>query len=351
MGAIAYPAFWFLLFFGLSYVTFSEFSISSVRAYMLTPILIFLSGWIFLRMGKASPEKALKLLITALVLGFAAHAFLNSLVNMNSERSEIIDFFQADTLSATCAGGINTIILSLLTCLIIEKKKIYKIGGFICFGIALLYASILASRTQFVIMLIVFIITFSLYLNEQKSSRIAGSFFGGVFSLCAFVGIIYAFNLLGFRSFIESTNIFIRMTEGNLDASDSIRIDRFFSGFLSLFTYPLGGSDSKYFHNMWLDIGRKSGLSPFAIMLLYTCITTAHVVRIFRCKRLETATRYLVLSVQVGLLINLFVEPAMEGMLNIVLTSILFNGAVECYYYRHARKLIMSSEKERELVH
>lgn len=331
---LKYPTFWLLLFFGMFYCLFSNPTFVALRSNMLTPILVFMSGWIIIWLEKKNKDKALKKIVIAIVVGFAIHALLNSIGNFSSGRSEIRDVFNDRILSATCAGGINTMIFSLLTCIIHEKNKWIKTGGFLCLTIAIIYATILASRTQFIIFLIVFVISFVLYLYEQKKSKLAHKLLFSLVLVIVLLSVIYTANLFGVREFIESSNIFIRLTETSLDNSDSIRLDRFFEGIESLFVHPFGGgSEIYYYHNMWLDIGRIAGIIPVILMILYTLIGLFHTFRIFCCKKIDTMTRYMILSLYIGLLSNFFVEPAMEGMYNIVLTWMLLNGAVEYYYY------------------
>lgn len=343
----SYTSVWLLIIFGLFYCI-NRFSFSYIRSYFLTTVLVFMAGWVIMKMANGDNDKAIKKLIIAIVLGFAVHALLNSLINTDSDRITISDYFHGAIISATCAGGINTIIFSLLTCLIMEKNKLLKIGGFVCLGISLIYASILASRTQFIILLIVFIITFVLYLNEQQKPGVAMKFLFGVASVGVVLYIVYLTDLFGMRSFIESSNFYLRMTESSLENSDSIRINRFTEGIVALFQYPFGQENAPYYHNMWLDVGKIGGIIPFFCLLLFTVVTTSHVVQIFCCKKLDIMTRYAILSVFMGIIFNLFVEPAMEGMFDIVLTWILLCGAIEYYYYSSIK--IIKSRKSTNIM-
>ena len=337
LDTFSYPPVWYLVLFSGFYVLLTTISISNISAYFLAPIFAFMAGWCIMDMAKKNPEACMKKIFVAMIIGFAVHAVANSLYNQESSRSEIVDAFTGYILSATCAGGVNTMSFSLLLYFVLEKKKSIKWLGFLCILISLWYAAILASRTQFVIIIAVFAVMFLFYLIENKNAyttfKIIGVFIAGI----VIISLIYYYDLFSLRTAVESSNMYLRMQQSQ-ENSDSIRYERFFEGIVSLFEKPLGNPDSKYFHNFWLDIGRKAGILPVFFMLCYSIITTYHAIKIFKNKKVDRLVRFMILSVYLGFTINLFVEPALEGMLDFVLTFMIINGAVERYFYSLAER-------------
>ena len=336
----------FLALFGVFYVGAYGFSLNSFRIYFITPILVYVSSWFFVEISdKNNKEEEVLKLICCMLAGFAVHALLNALTNETSTRGEVEDIFYGEFLSATCAGAINTGICSMITCLIITKRKAVKIVGSVFLVIALWYASILGSRTQIVITVIVFVITFYLYLHESDASDQRIKNFRWLLLIAAVIAVIYYCDFLSIRTTVENSNLYGRFTESQQE-SDSLRVERFIEGLTVIFREPFGDPDAKYFHNFWLDIGRTSGIIPFLFILFYSIVVVVHGLRIFKRKQLPRIFRFTVLSIYLGLLMNLFVEPAMEGMYDIVLSFIFINGAVDCFYYSEYKNVVNSIENK-----
>lgn len=124
----------------------------------------------------------------------------------------------------------------------------------------------------------------------------------------------------------------------DLNRADNYRYSSLSRGLENLFEYPLGGlGNTAYYHNMWLDIGRVSGLFPFLVMVFYSILTDVHALKIIINKQHATWFRYILLCIYVGVQINFFTEPVLEGLYGFFLNFIIINGMVEAYYYRYER--------------
>jgi len=325
-------AFFLLLLFGFFYALEYGISITSFRIYFITPLLVYMAGWFSVDGAGEKYETEVLKLIAAMIAGFALHGLLNALSNSGSSRNMIEDVFYGKLLSATCASAINTTICSLLTCLIfMVRKRIVKVLGFLCLIIALWYASILGSRTQIIITVAVFAVTFLLYVKEESHNRTIIRTLGIMLLVVGVVSVIYYFDIFSVRTTVENSNLYMRFVVSQKD-SDSLRIERFIEGITTVFKEPFGVPGAKYYHNFWLDVGRLAGVIPFMCILAYSIVTTIHVLKMFRAKQLPQLFRFTILSVYMGLMMNLFVEPAMEGMFDIVMSYVFINGAVECFY-------------------
>ena len=111
--------------------------------------------------------------------------------------------------------------------------------------------------------------------------------------------------------------------------------------------YPLGGlKEEGYYHNLWLDIGRISGIVPFFVMVAYSFLTFFHVIKLFRDKSLDKKVRYVLLSIYLGTLMSFFVEPILEGLINSFYSFTFLNGLTESLYrweYGGAKRLAYRS--------
>lgn len=84
------------------------------------------------------------------------------------------------------------------------------------------------------------------------------------------------FNVLSIREYILNTNLAARYERrASLENADSFRFQSFWIGLRELIQYPMGGRASQiYRHNMWLDVGRVSGIIPFCLLLVYSIKTS-----------------------------------------------------------------------------
>ena len=194
-----YPTIWVLGIFGIFYALLSNMP-NGIRDYVITPFLTFYAGWILMCIPHEKKQSDLKKIFFSILIGFAIHSLFNVFNNSESGRTEVIDVFNGLLLSATCAGGINTLSFSLLMYFIIEKNRKLKITGFVCFAISFWYATILASRTQFIILVIVFVVMACLYLREQKNSKALLRFWGGLILFAACIFIVYYFSIFSFKT-------------------------------------------------------------------------------------------------------------------------------------------------------
>ena len=336
LNAMVSPAFWVLFFFGITYVVIGNFTLRGIEFYLFTPVLAYTAGWCIVE-NNQKRERTIALYIAFIVIGYGVHSLLKYSINAEQVvRWELTDFFSGQVRAATGSGCVNTIILSLFAYLVyIEKNKIIKVTGFILFIISVLYALLLGTRTQFIIFVAVNLVIFT--ASKVEIHGLKGIFhlaiiFALVFTICS---LLYQNNVFEIKTYIETSNLMQRDIDSyEQRKADQYRLTSVLRGFLTMFAYPFGGlEDEPYYHNMWLDIGRIGGLIPFIIMVSYSVVTFSHVVRIFLDRTKERRIRYLLMSVYLGVTINFFVEPILEGLLDFFLIFCFMNGMVE-YYYR-----------------
>ncbi len=326
-----------LALFCFTYVFFGNRSIQGIEYYIVCPLLAFFAGWTAVESGKKNPAEIIKMSIYFMLIGYGIHALLNYSINIGHKRWELYDVFTGERRGATGSGCINTMILSLTTFFItLEKNKIYKVIGIILSAISLLYAFLLGTRAQFLILVIVTIVFLILYLHETygrmavvRLALVAAVLIGAYY-------YFYSSNKFGIRSYIEASNLIDRYSyTQDLTRADNYRWDSLARGLVNVFTHPFGGLKSiAFYHNMWLDVGRVSGVIPFAMLIFYTIVTNVHALKIFKDKNQPIWFRYLLLCVFLGIQMNFFMEPILEGVPDFFFVFLMINGMVECYYYQ-----------------
>ena len=339
MGAFQYPSLWVFFAFGLAYCIIGDLTIQGMLYYCITPVLAYCAGWSIIETEDCNKEKGIRNAMLSIIIGYAVHAFLNYILNRNVViRSQLRDVYSGAIKAATGSGAINTLSFSLIAYfLVIEKKRIVKAIGVITFVISLAYAFVLGTRTQFIILAITSIVILAVYMIEKKGliAGVALFFFTGIILACVWL-VIYEFELFGLKEFIESSNLANRNIEGSgLEEADQYRFESIFRGFENLLVYPFGVPDglTTYYHNMWLDVGRISGLLPFILVVLFTVASLYRVLRLLGNKRIGIEIRYMLFSVYIGFYVNFAVEPVLEGLKDFFYVFCIVNGMTECFYY------------------
>lgn len=344
IGGVYGMPLWLLFSFGFTYVIFGAFTLQGIEFYMLSPLLAYLSGWTIGSVNRNHLESSTRSFVMFIIAGYSVHAALNLSINVGRARWDLIDFFSESGRAATGSGTINTLAFSLIAYfLVVEKKKKIKLIGIFFFSISLVYAFVLGSRTQFLIMGVVAVVVIVVYFHEQYTWAWLPRFIVCATGITITCIAIYQKNLWGIQDAIESSNLFARNLESLAQQqADSYRMTSVLRGLLLTFEYPFGGLEqTNYYHNMWLDAGRVAGLIPFLLLLSYSLISVFHIIRIFCNKSAPVSFRYMLLCLYIGVLANFFVEPVLEGIIDFFLMFCRINGLVDCYYYMN---LGMSSD-------
>ena len=198
------------------------------------------------------------------------------------------------------------------------------------------YMFMLGTRTQFAILLLIVILAALQFAYSEQGIAGVLKCIGimAVISLIAF--LLYHFNVLSIRDYILSTNLAARYERrASLENADSFRFQSFWIGMRELIQYPMGGRASQiYRHNMWLDVGRVSGIIPFCLLMMYSVKNFANVTAIWKNTKILPSLRYLLLFLYIGAYVNCFVEPIWEGALNFFLALCVVDGMVSAMIRR-----------------
>ena len=335
LNAIRTKAFWILALFGLYFSIVGFGSLSDLKRFFVAPLLMYLSGWVIAeRRGSYQSTDGLIEIIEpiflSIMVGYSVHALLNYSVNIGRERWLLIDYYSGSFHSATGLGMINTMAFSILVYIFLEKNfKRQLVAGW-CFAIAIVYGLQVGSRTQLVIFLAITLVCLLFFFREIDHAKGLRITIVIVIVLSAILYAVFKSNFMGISTKIEASNLFYRV---NADTThgDRVRVERLVQGIQSLLNHPFGDATQPYFHNMWLDAGRVAGTLAFVLLALYSIITYYHAFLIVHNQRITLSFRVLLLGIYLGLAMNYFVEPVLEGMTEHFYVFCLMNGAIEYF--------------------
>ena len=318
----------------MTYALIGMRTISGVYHHGVLPVVAFAIGWLI---AEGSSDKQIRDGILALATGFGTYATLNMLVNIGNNRYRLIDFWTGTYRAATGSGALNTLPISVAPYAVkFEKRLPVKIMFLALFFATIQYMFMLGTRTQFAILLLIVILAALQFAYSEQGIAGVLKCIGimAVISLIAF--LLYHFNVLSIRDYILSTNLAARyQRRASLENADSFRFQSFWIGLRELIQYPMGGRASQvYRHNMWLDVGRVSGIIPFCLLLVYSIKNFANVTVIWKNTKILPSLRYLLLFLYIGAYVNCFVEPIWEGALNFFLALCVVDGMVSAMMRR-----------------
>lgn len=315
-----------------------KYSLSFV---IIAPILAYYSG---LTIGKFSDanESYIAKCVIAIAIGFFIHAMLNYSINIGSNTRNTIDFWIKENISATLQATMLTMIMSMLYWEIFYIKQMpTKFIYITAVILSLAYITVLGSRTPIAIALIVFCVSIILdsilNKNKKRAFKIAIIILVGIISVMA----IYKNNLWNIKNSIESSNIAKRFSDKYTNQSDYNRFESQILGLKSIFENPLGTEQNignlKYAHNMWLDVGKEYGLIPFVLLAIYSVSTIFTLIQLIKNSKISIKYKILITSIYLGVNINFFTEPIMQGIPFFFIMFTLINGMVDAQYY-HLKK-------------
>lgn len=279
--------------------------------YLMSPIFGYLIG-MTMASERKKDDSIIKIYMIA-VIPYFIHGVLNIIMYegiMNYERV-VIDFWTGEVWMATLACTYFAMVAPL-GFLALISKGIWKRLAYLFFTVYSIYACIItASRTVIYITVIVVLMELVLYLLERKPMDAQPNkkvkVFFGFLAVIAVAAIVLAQNMDSF----SGTEFFRRMTK--LDASDEPRIQLFKNIIFNAMYYPFGNMPYAYSHNTWLDFLRESGWITFVCFFIITVMTIRHIVLIYKDKNLAQEHRLAVVAMMSALLVDMFVEPVMDG--------------------------------------
>jgi len=200
-----------------------------------------------------------------------------------------------------------------------QKKLNYAIIAL--FVLSIICVIRLGSRTQLVIVLASFLISYILTFSRKH-------IFKNIFFIGTAVFLsVYLFDTLS--KLPEISILFERGDSGeNGIATAGGRTGRWIGSFNSIFTDPWGWKFSRYgyAHNLWLDVARVSGVIPLFFLLLFTFSSFKLYVKSFKIVKYSTYLKLYITLLILSIFLGFNVEPVMDGLYLLFLIFCLFIG-------------------------
>lgn len=343
-----------LMLFSVSYSIFSADKFSLLI--LIAPSVSYIACMNF----KNIDFQKLKIIVYSIIFGLLTNVFLNLLINIGYNGRNLLDFWTHVKYSATLQGLNVVMIYSLIVYFFIykrEKLKYISIILMICF----IYSLKLGTRTSFLILFIILIIELliiicydkdkivnfkSIIINVLKKSKKV------IFSFLIIVVTILLLNPFNIRERIMNINIFSRFLDNETYKSDSYRLNAYYEGISQLFKYPFGGNkyiltNTKYVHNLFLDISNNAGIIPFFSLLLYFLINLYKFIKVLLNKKIKCIEKCFYSSIFLSLFINFNTEPILVGAPKFLIFFIIICTVFNVYF---DSKYFMRKEKNNENI-
>ena len=211
-----------------------------------------------------------------------------------------------------------------------EQKAVFKFFNIVVILLGFFIAVLLQARSFFIITIVFFIYILIIQLKFKNLLKLIIS----TLIISFFLVLINSFMSKSDNSYTEILDkLFIRFQD---EKTESNRYEQWSSAIEIISNNPFGGGSTNkkieftyWFHNLWLDIGRTSGVIPLFLMLLFQIrILLALKDILFIKHSLET---HFLLIFYISLLIGLFVEIALEGNIVMFVFYIFFSSLILRY--------------------
>ena len=211
--------------------------------------------------------------------------------------------------------------------------KIIEILFWLLVALSALYFATLMGRriTIFLLLFIVVIFGIKTFWQSDQKAKIRIS----LWSLALLA--LLAVTLYTFRNDIS---LFERIQHEGL--GDSSRVLLWKQGWHYMIEYPWGGAGFKlihaingrphfYGHDAWLDIGKRFGVIPAALMVLFWLLHLRYLFRIVKNSQVSQYMKSIILVLSMAFFANWFVEPIPLSSRSFFFVTIFFLGFLKAY--------------------
>ena len=284
-------------------------------------------------------EKQTSIVIYVASAGVMLHFVLNMLTNRGADTRHVIDFWTKDEMSATGQAVLACLMIAVAAAFLFSKSgKPKKIIAIASLAIVLAYNLILAGRTIFLLILIVFAAALLYVMYENKRIKANGKTVELIFIIVVvstLLLLLYSSNAFGVRDSLESSNFYNRFFDKNstqtIDEDSRLEnklyyIEHFFDSMLG------GGHIRREFghsaHDLFLDVYDEAGIFALISIAIYILYSIGRAIKCIRSNNISFETRLLILCVYLIVNIQFWLEPITRGIPWLLATYCLIDGAV-----------------------
>jgi hypothetical protein len=233
-----------------------------------------------------------------------------------------------ETLAATGIGGYFALNMAFLPILFINKvtrtQKYLAALSLILLSMGMFSTLNMSNRAGLLISALSVILFIFMPKNQLKS----------IFIIIIFTSLviwIYSINAFNFRSWFEFSYYHERISNSGFNENGS-RLVIWRNNLADLFKYPLGnfrlGEGNDYAHNLWLDVGLRTGFIPLIPLIIFSFSAAILIVKISFNRKYDLFLRLLVIGFGISFYLTFLIEPILEGFFILFLLYCLYFGMV-----------------------
>lgn len=241
-------------------------------------------------------------------------------------------FWTGEPMSATIMGSyltFNMVIPAILIASLGRRKLQFQILAMAVFGISLICAIRLGSRTQLAIFLITSFLSLIYVVPRQPAKKNVVLFF-----------------LMGLAIYLVSTKVSFDLNEdwltnfadrmgkpGSDIASGGGRTERWVKSIENLYKKPLGWSVDEFgfAHNMWLDVLRAGSIISFLLLIVISVRSFFTVRKSVSISGNNIPVKMMFIVYSLAFFLIFMVEPIFDGIFSLFMLFCLFLGAADRY--------------------
>ena len=284
-------------------------------------------------------EKQTSVVIYVASGGVMLHFVLNMLTNRGANTRNVIDFWTKDEMSATGQATLACLMIAVAAAFLFSKSgKLKKTIAIASLAIILAYNLILAGRTIFLLILIVFAVALLYVIYENKRVKANGKTVKLIFAITSVLMLLillYSSNAFGIRDTLESSNFYNRFFDKNSTQAidDDSRLENKIYYIEHFFDRMLGGGHIRRefghsAHDLYLDVYDEAGIFALISIVFYILYSIGRAIKCIRSNNISFETRLLILCIYLIVNIQFWLEPITRGIPWLLATYCLIDGAV-----------------------
>lgn len=286
----------------------------------LLKVPIFLGAYLVGYCGYRLAEDKIifiKRTVFSVYAGFSANIVLTYFYNLNrmvAGSRRIYDFWTKETSSATLFGLLSSVVIGYsFYGLFFSKRKLNKLlsGGVLVISLMLNLSS--ATRTPFLMLLVVYVTMVLLVLLNNKGLKGLKTF-SVICVIFASVILLYNLNFFGVQDLVLQSPLLARLQTEGIETS---RIDIVELYFEQMPNYLWGGGNiyvvtGRMAHNYLQDFYDMYGLIPFIALVGVSCYIVKHMMNLIILRQ-KTAVDFLLISMYLSMFLQMLLEPVFLG--------------------------------------
>lgn len=277
----------------------------------------------------------IKRLMFSVFLGFTAQIILVGCFNLYKGQPStrtLYAIWNDGLISVTLIALLSSVIIGYsFYAIVCNNNKMLKVFSIGAFAIVLGMNIMTATRTPFILLILVYFSLFFMYLRNS-SILTKKKFWIGILCVIVLVAICYENNLFGIKTYLLKSALIERMGEEGLNTT---RIDIAREFMDRIWRYPFGGSfirteTSKYAHNILLEVYDLYGIVPFMVISVFYIQGIRNIFRMVR-KGIFKSVNFLLMGLYLSIMIQMFLEPVIEGFPILFYIFLFIHGVSNSY--------------------